>query len=208
MVKKNKEQVPNPSAVTNREILQRLSFTYQASAYLNSIPVSTVTDGSRKRKRTTAHNLSKRYIDSMKIVGQKTTVKMDPSIKRTLCKGCNVVLMPGSTCTVRVKSKILSLSTTRDKNSSTESSSHGHIMSYTCTSCGTGYCIPAPATLTQETTMKSARLPPLFARPDAGHVVFRGLDEVVTEKALSFTSFSRSRRYLPSLYFCEYSAAL
>lgn len=70
----------------------------------------------------TAADLSRIYVATMKTIGQKTVVRMysflaipdfhlfsmlafsrDPSIKRTICKGCAVVLIPGSTATVRVK---------------------------------------------------------------------------------------------------------
>jgi len=37
MGKRNKSELPNPSNVTNRDILQRLNFLYQASVYLESI---------------------------------------------------------------------------------------------------------------------------------------------------------------------------
>ena len=34
---KNKDQIPNPTSVTNRDILQRLNFLYQASVLLNGL---------------------------------------------------------------------------------------------------------------------------------------------------------------------------
>ena len=102
------------SSVSNKDVLQRLSFMYQASTYLNGLPPPP----DKKRQRLTTQDLSRSYIDSMKSVGKRTTVKMsvgydiqrsrphkirDPSVKRTLCKGCNTVLVPGSTATVRTK---------------------------------------------------------------------------------------------------------
>ncbi|EDR11615.1 uncharacterized protein LACBIDRAFT_314015 [Laccaria bicolor S238N-H82] len=175
--------------------------------------------GKRRRvigRKKTVNDLARSYVHALKVVGQKTTVKMDPSIKRTLCKGCNVVLVPGSTAFVRVK----------------RSSSHGHSVVYTCTGCKTSRRIPAPPTahspsqpeLTQPQTPTATpllqeiltahdpsqpkaelpatnetlvphrkcekkatlpRLPPLFARQDAGHVTFRGnerLPEIDWEK--------------------------
>ncbi|KIK09695.1 hypothetical protein K443DRAFT_298120 [Laccaria amethystina LaAM-08-1] len=178
--------------------------------------------GKRKRvigRKKTVNDLARSYVHALKVVGQKTTVKMDPSIKRTLCKGCNVVLVPGSTAIVRVK----------------RSSSHGHSVVYTCTGCKTSRRIPAPPTArtpsprelqpqkqrqtpavtpllqeilnahdpgqskadlpaTKETSIPHrkrekkatlSRVPPLFARQDAGHVTFRGnerLPEIDWEK--------------------------
>jgi len=138
---KDKDEAPNPNSVSNRDIIQRLNFLYQASVYLNSVGgsgpstvgephvASDVKEEKGKRKKSRRNilsttDLSKSYINSMKIVGQKATVKMyvsctstlvdldqlsfynpcrDPSVKRTLCKRCNIVLIPGSTAIVRVK---------------------------------------------------------------------------------------------------------
>ncbi|KAL5485179.1 hypothetical protein ACEPAI_7821 [Sanghuangporus weigelae] len=89
--------------------------------------------GMRKRpgqRKATAHDLARSYVKSMKIIGQKTNVKMDPSVKRTMCKGCNTLLMPGVTAKVRVKPL----------------PSHGHAVSYTCMNCSFSRRIPAPPT--------------------------------------------------------------
>ncbi|KAJ6500185.1 RNAse P Rpr2/Rpp21/SNM1 subunit domain-containing protein [Mycena vitilis] len=203
MAKKNKDgpEAPSASNIVNKDIMQRLNYMYQASAYLSGVlPVAPQKTGAAPPKRTkksrkmNVHDLSKSYINSMKTVASKTMVKMDPAVKRTLCNGCNIVLVPGSTATVRVKS----------------SKVHGHIMSYRCTSCNSTRRIPAPPTLTSPEPQAStsapsastsaptevamdvegtepvkrapksarARLPPLFARD--GHVVLRGDDKLPT----------------------------
>ncbi|KAJ7902175.1 RNAse P Rpr2/Rpp21/SNM1 subunit domain-containing protein [Mycena olivaceomarginata] len=199
MAKKNKDETPNANSIVNRDIMQRLNFMYQASVYLSGVlPVPqeiTVAPQKRTKKsrKMNVHDLSKSYINSMKTVASKTMVKMDPAVKRTLCNGCNIVLVPGSTATVRVKpSKV-----------------HGHVMHYRCTSCNSTRRIPAPPTLTdtaptsgpsastaaasqdaamdtdtiepshKKTTKKitpTARLPHLFARE--GHVVICGNDKL------------------------------
>ncbi|EIW82870.1 Rpr2-domain-containing protein [Coniophora puteana RWD-64-598 SS2] len=81
-----------------------------------------------KRKVMSTSELSRSYVDAMKVIGQKTIVKMDPSVKRTLCKGCNTVLVPGVTARVRVKGSPV----------------HGNVVSYTCNACKTVRRIPAP----------------------------------------------------------------
>ncbi|KAK0222063.1 RNAse P Rpr2/Rpp21/SNM1 subunit domain-containing protein, partial [Armillaria fumosa] len=117
-----KDETPNVNSVPNKDIIQRLKFLYQASVYLNG-----VTSQSPRRRRVTTSDLSRSYVSSMKVVGQKTVVKMDPSVKRTICKGCNTILVPGSTVTIRAN----------------KSASHGHVMVYTCTHCKTTRRIPA-----------------------------------------------------------------
>lgn len=111
MAKKDNAE-PNANNISNKDILQRLNFLYQASTYLNSLggthfepsgamsmkgEVNTgldvakssepqlkqsATDGAsstRKRGRNqkaTTNDLARDYVKSMKIIGQKTTVKM------------------------------------------------------------------------------------------------------------------------------------
>ena len=95
MGKKNKDDVPNPNSVTNRDILQRMNYLYQASAYLGSvqgppkefqgrIPAELKgkerKDEMRRRNKarhsTAPVDLSRAYVKSMKAIGQKTTMRM------------------------------------------------------------------------------------------------------------------------------------
>ena len=98
MVKKqNSTASPNPHSVPNRDIMQRLNFLYQASAYLSSLSATNgrVTPTTRpeaqsdtspnlegKEKQTdevplaTPAYLSRAYVSSMKAIGQKTVVKL------------------------------------------------------------------------------------------------------------------------------------
>lgn len=74
MAKKHKQagDEHTPNQVQNRDIIQRLNFLYQAGAYLNAIPGSQPsTEGT-----VSTSDLSRTYIKSMRLVGQKTTVKM------------------------------------------------------------------------------------------------------------------------------------
>lgn len=111
MVKKNKDQEPTATlnAVTNRDILQRLNFLYQASAYLNTIaPHATTVDpeksellGTRvernaqksrlrrkKRHPATTSDLSRTYATAMKAISQKVTVKMCVPTSFILASSC------------------------------------------------------------------------------------------------------------------------
>ncbi|KAF8149498.1 RNAse P Rpr2/Rpp21/SNM1 subunit domain-containing protein [Crassisporium funariophilum] len=151
MVKKQKDETPNVNATANRDIMQRLNFLYQASVLLQSLappsppshkediqePVSeassskdTLKKRQVRRKKTTG-DLARSYIKCMRVVGEKTTVKMDPAVKRSLCSGCSTTLVPGSTASVRVK----------------RSPCHGHIIVYTCLHCKTSKRIPSPPTI-------------------------------------------------------------
>ncbi|KAF8274578.1 RNAse P Rpr2/Rpp21/SNM1 subunit domain-containing protein [Lactarius quietus] len=223
MGKKNKGEAPNPNGVVNRDILQRLNFLYQASAYLDSIsrqndahskarvdssmdttqeapanasgsaisspptaglPKAQSARRERRRKRRViqAADIGQGYARSMRLIGQKTTVKMDPSVKRTLCKGCDTVLIPGLSATVRVNG----------------SKNHRHLVTTSCLRCKLSRQIPAPPVLKPNSALHedavmdvdksssplkskrrrgpSPRSPPLFERE--GHVIFRGLVQI------------------------------
>ena len=95
MAKKSKDEFPNPHSVSNRDVLQRLNFLYQASALLGTVQVppkkfqepipNDVTGRARKeemRKRnkmrhsTACADLSRTYIKTMKAIGQKTNMRL------------------------------------------------------------------------------------------------------------------------------------
>ena len=117
MGKKNKGETPNPNGVVNRDILQRLNFLYQASAYVESIsfnsdvqtkpsvnssmhtiqeaPADTSElatpslphaelpkaqsarrERQRKKRVIRAADIGQGYVRAMRLIGQKTTVKM------------------------------------------------------------------------------------------------------------------------------------
>ncbi|GAW10640.1 Rpr2-domain-containing protein [Lentinula edodes] len=127
MGKKPKNDIPNPSSISNRDVIQRLNFLYQASVYLNNIhssspstPVSSSSQPvnestskknegkkSKKKRIVQLNDLSRSYIETMKSVGTKTTVQVETD---TLTR---------------------------------RSSTHGHIMIYTCSGCKHYSRIPA-----------------------------------------------------------------
>ncbi|KAF8995981.1 hypothetical protein BDQ17DRAFT_1364877, partial [Cyathus striatus] len=155
---KQKDDVLDPLSVTNRVILQRLNFLYQASLYLQGLPGMSAApsslpdagDNPKKEVKTTG----KSNLDLLQNL----------RIKGTICKKCSAILVAGSTATVRMKS----------------SKSHRHVITYTCTLCGASQ------------HWKKAfleRLPPLSSLPDAGHVVFRGQEELVIDDQKGTGSF-------------------
>jgi ribonuclease P protein subunit RPR2 len=95
---KDKDEAPNPNSAANRDIIQRLNFLYQASVYLNSVGAPAPSTSGRAsgekqvkskgkgngRSVMSTMDLSRSYIKSMKVVGQKTTVKMCVSYVHSL----------------------------------------------------------------------------------------------------------------------------
>ncbi|RPA79147.1 Rpr2-domain-containing protein [Ascobolus immersus RN42] len=63
-----------------RQPMSRINYLLQASQLLHQTPV---------------HKLSRHYIGTAKSVAKKTLVRLDPSIKRTICKRCDSLMLPG-----------------------------------------------------------------------------------------------------------------
>ncbi|KAI9463676.1 Rpr2-domain-containing protein [Lactarius psammicola] len=166
-----------------------------ASGSVTSILPTKVKLGRRERRRKRrvirAADIGQGYVRAMRLIGQKTTVKMDPTVKRTLCKGCDTVLIPGLSATVRVNGEL---------SCHSRSNNHRHLVTTSCLRCKLSRRIPAPPVLKPDSaphedavieTDKSGgsaprkskrrrgpppRSPPLFERE--GHVVFRGLVQI------------------------------
>ncbi len=48
---------------------------------------------------------SRRYVELLKKIAMRYTIRLPKSIKRRLCKACNSFLIPGENCTVRTSPK-------------------------------------------------------------------------------------------------------
>ncbi|GAA6009560.1 hypothetical protein JCM11491_003606 [Sporobolomyces phaffii] len=104
MAKKAGRTVSEPTGATSvpsRDALQRLSYLYQASVLLDNIGLaapSSNADADSRRARNPPRALkpvSRHLVRTMSEVAMKATVRMDPAVKRTVCKQCDSVLVPG-----------------------------------------------------------------------------------------------------------------
>lgn len=75
-----------------QEACHKLNFLHQASHAVLAINPENV-------------EMSRFYASTMKEIALKLVYKLDPSIKRTTCKHCHALLVPGVTATVRVRRK-------------------------------------------------------------------------------------------------------
>ncbi|GFO32143.1 ribonuclease p protein component 4 [Plakobranchus ocellatus] len=76
----------------HKEIFQRVNFLHQAANLVLKTDPSNI-------------ELCQHYISTMRLVAEKHVIRISPSIKRTFCKSCNVVLVPGQTARIRGRSK-------------------------------------------------------------------------------------------------------
>ncbi|KAJ3238167.1 Ribonuclease P protein subunit p21 [Chytriomyces hyalinus] len=90
MAKDHKKQFKQSSKhrskqVTGADALVRMNYLYQASSLFS---------------QGASPSLSRFYAQSMKTVAARMVLRMDPQIKRTICKGCSSLLIPGMTAHV------------------------------------------------------------------------------------------------------------
>ncbi|RUS90813.1 hypothetical protein EGW08_001432 [Elysia chlorotica] len=76
----------------HKEIFQRVNFLLQAANLVLKADPNNV-------------ELCRHYIATMRLVAEKHVIRLHPHIKRSFCKKCNVVLLPGHTSMVRSRSK-------------------------------------------------------------------------------------------------------
>ncbi|KPP61732.1 hypothetical protein Z043_120139 [Scleropages formosus] len=75
--------------IKDKEAFQRLNFLYQAAhCVLQQNPAENV-------------ELARFYCFTQKTVSKRLVLRQDPSVKRTICKKCCSLLVPGVTATVR-----------------------------------------------------------------------------------------------------------
>ncbi|XP_071485135.1 ribonuclease P protein subunit p21-like [Diadema antillarum] len=71
---------------------QRMNYLYQAAhCVLTQNPENS--------------QLARFYIETMRRVSAKLVMRLQPDIKRTVCKKCSALLVPGVTATVRVRGR-------------------------------------------------------------------------------------------------------
>jgi ribonuclease P protein subunit RPR2 len=135
------EAKDNTKKIPNRQAYSRISFLYQASTYFATLPNVGESVISQKRQRKAQKKSSSKtsseqgekhgfpissYLASqLMTIGRKGIIRIAPSIKRTICKRCKVVLREGSTSSVSLENKSL------DGNKS-----HADVLFVTCLACG------------------------------------------------------------------------
>ncbi|GAB6020423.1 Ribonuclease P protein subunit p21 [Chamberlinius hualienensis] len=71
-----------------KDLYQRINYLYQAAHCLSA-----------------KSNLSVHFGGVLKTIAKRSVLKIEPKVKRDLCKSCNALLIPGITATVRLRGK-------------------------------------------------------------------------------------------------------
>lgn len=100
--------------VQNRPIYSRMSYLYQAAAFLAQQNLNGEAGPSRigaADAETKTHAggangvMARRLLSDLRAVSLKTQIRIDPSIKRAVCKFCDSILVEGQSCTSAVENK-------------------------------------------------------------------------------------------------------
>lgn len=92
----NKKQPRIPSVIPKKDHYQRSTYLYK----LGSI----IANKNIVKHDKSFDTLSRMYINHMDLVSKKAVLKLHPNIKRTICKQCSRIQIPGveSTCKLRL----------------------------------------------------------------------------------------------------------
>lgn len=118
-----KAKQPKQQSVQNRPLYSRISYLYQAATYLGSttdgrIKVAadlaaadhengntTVESSETAPERNVRQSMSRHLLTDMRATSLKTLIRLSPSMKRTICKYCDTLLIESQTCTSVVENK-------------------------------------------------------------------------------------------------------
>ncbi|OXG71348.1 ribonuclease P protein subunit RPR2 [Cryptococcus neoformans Gb118] len=150
---KKQPQVPRQPAqpqILNKDLFQRINYTYQAAIYLQNLgidagPSTSTSDGDgdiqlvtdRKGKRRAVERagdqgafkkLARMGMRETKTMVVHNQLKLDPSLKRSICGVCSTVLIPGLTSRIRNRPNRNTFNKTNQ----------------TCLTCSTVLSIPSP----------------------------------------------------------------
>ncbi|KTW30647.1 hypothetical protein T552_00363 [Pneumocystis carinii B80] len=121
---KKKKFSKEPKIVPQQELYARISFLYQAANIYTSYSIlnqNTYANEDIQSKLA----LSRFYINTAKKIARKAVLKINPSIKRTLCRRCDTILLPAITSSIRIENQ--------SKNNKKEADT----MVITCNFCNT-----------------------------------------------------------------------
>ncbi|KAK6460049.1 RNAse P Rpr2/Rpp21/SNM1 subunit domain-containing protein [Scheffersomyces coipomensis] len=109
---KNKESKSKvPKVVPQKDHYSRISYLLNASNLFSADSKYDI--------------LARGYSRNLDLVSKKTVIKLAPALKRSLCKKCNTLLIPGLTMSMSIE------------NTSKKQSPHNDILIHKCISCNT-----------------------------------------------------------------------
>lgn len=123
-MKETEKRLKESKIAPQQELYSRISFLYQAANIYTSHSIFNqnifVNEDIQSKLA-----LSRFYINTARKIAQKAVLKINSSIKRTLCRRCDTVLLPAITSSIKVE------------NLSKKNKKKADIMVITCNFCNT-----------------------------------------------------------------------
>ncbi|KAG4442802.1 hypothetical protein IFR05_001683 [Cadophora sp. M221] len=115
---------PKTASVPNKALYSRVSYLYQAAAYMATqqphspiVESRTTANGEGKCEGATeaiseesrhcrpplSQPASRRLVSDLRAVSHKVLMRMSPAMKHSLCKNCDTMMIDGSTCTSEIE---------------------------------------------------------------------------------------------------------
>lgn len=102
---------PSKKSLPKKDEYERISFLYQvANIFCQKKQFEVIARG---------------YSRNADLISKKAVIKLTPNLKRSICKKCNIILVPGLSLNVCLE------------NASKAKAPENDILVYTCSSCGT-----------------------------------------------------------------------
>lgn len=107
-----KDKPPKPKGVPNKHLHARTTFLYQAASYLTLH--STINNTDVESKSTTPSDANEPQQPSpialqlgsdLHTVSRKAQLRLSIELKRSMCKSCNAILIPGHTATQAIENE-------------------------------------------------------------------------------------------------------
>lgn len=100
-----KMNTSTPKQPPNAQLFARLSHLYRASSAFATSDAGTTDPSSATAATAATANLSRFYLSHLRSIAMKSVIRLDPSIKRKICKRCDAFLVPGVSCTECIENK-------------------------------------------------------------------------------------------------------
>ncbi|KAK2628092.1 hypothetical protein QTJ16_002738 [Diplocarpon rosae] len=156
-------------SVPNKAIHSRVSYLYQAAAYMaaqretvESSRDRTIADaegGGRQEKdlfmsrsigpgKALSQPASRRLVADLRSVSRKVLIRISPAMKHSMCKNCDTILLDGSTCTSDIENR-----------SRGGKKQWADVLVRKCNTCGLAKRFPLAAQRQQRRPQREARKP-------------------------------------------------
>lgn len=151
-----KDKPPKPKGIPNKHLHARTTFLYQAATYLTLHSFTKSTDIETKNGRLPeTHQLQQPPPLALQLgadlhtVSRKAQLRLSVDLKRSMCKSCSAVLVPGHTATQEIENQ-----------SRGGKKPWADVLVISCNGCGSKRRMPVGA---KRQSKERDRLPPLAA---------------------------------------------